>query len=130
MRFCEQGGCVGIAVTGQFCEVHKNSTTRTAKARHPNDKWYAKQCWRGKYGVRRYKLLRSPICEFVAEDGKPCDRKAEDVHHIDGSWKETSNWQLFMGGVDMQNLMSLCKPHHSEITMSQIKDGTACQSKA
>jgi hypothetical protein len=130
MRFCEEGGCPNIAVTGMFCATHQNSTTRKVKQLHPNDKWYARAAWKGPYGVRRYKLLRNPICEFVSEKSEPCARRAEDVHHIDGTWKEKGDWQLFLGGVNMENLMSLCKCHHSEITMNQIKEGTSCPKTA
>ena len=53
-----------------------------------------------------------------------------DVHHIDGSWKEKSDWVLFIGGVGTlenptPNLMSLCHFHHSQITMDSIKSGEA-----
>ena len=125
MKFCEFTNCPNVAGGGLFCAEHKNAPRVEAKQRHPNDKFYARAAWRGPYGVRRYKLLRNPICEFVGEDGTHCARKAEDVHHIDSSWKQTGDWQLFMGGIDMQNLQSLCKPHHSAITMNQIKDGTS-----
>jgi hypothetical protein len=60
--------------------------------------------------------------------------RAQDVHHIDGSWKEKSDWILFIGGRGTledptPNLMSLCHFHHSKITMEQIKDGTACKNQ-
>lgn len=130
MRFCEEGRCPNIAVTGMFCAAHQNSTARKAKQLHPNDKWYARAAWKGPYGVRRYKLLRNPICEYVSEKNVPCACKADDVHHIDGTWKEKGDWQLFLGGINMENLMALCKAHHSEITMNQIKEGTSCPKTA
>jgi len=130
MQFCRIDGCPGIAKTGLFCDQHKNETTLSVRKRHPNEKWYSHMCWRGKYGVRRFKLRHSPICEYVAEDGTKCSARATDVHHIDGSWKETGNWELFLGGKGTlehpcPNLMSLCRVHHSEITMQQIKSGEA-----
>jgi hypothetical protein len=130
MEFCREPGCPGIAVTGRFCPDHKNSTTLTVRDRHPNEAWYGRAAWRGRYGVRRFKLRHTPNCEYVEKDGAHCTAKATDVHHIDGSWKETSNWVLFIGGVGTlenptPNLMSLCHFHHSQITMDSIKSGEA-----
>jgi hypothetical protein len=131
MNFCRIGGCPGIAKTGLFCGAHKDATTLSVRNRHPNEKWYTRKEWRGRWGVRRFKIRRDPICEYVEENGTKCTAHATDVHHIDGSWKETGNWILFIGGVGTlenptPNLMSLCRFHHSKITMEQIKDGTAC----
>jgi hypothetical protein len=131
MNFCRMDGCPGIANTGLFCEAHKGATTLSVRGRHPNEKWYTRKEWRGRWGVRRFKIRRDPVCEYVEENGTKCTAHATDVHHIDGSWKETGNWILFIGGVGTlenptPNLMSLCRFHHSKITMEQIKDGTAC----
>lgn len=130
MNFCRKDGCPGIATQGLFCPAHKNETALAARERHPNEKFYAKAAWKGTYGVRRFKLKRNPVCEFVAEDGTKCIAPTSDIHHVDGSWKETGDWTLFLGGVGTledpcPNLMSLCRRHHSEITMQAIKDGTA-----
>jgi len=125
MKFCDFTNCPNVAETGHFCAEHKDTPRVDARQRHPNDRFYGLAAWKGKYGVRRYKLLRNPICEFVEQNGTQCTHKAQDVHHIDSSWKETGDFRLFMGGIDMENLQSLCKPHHSAITMQQIKDGTS-----
>jgi 5-methylcytosine-specific restriction endonuclease McrA len=115
MKFCEEPGCPKIAKTGQFCEDHQNISTRTVTVRPPSDPWYAKAAWRGKYGVRRYKLKKNPMCE-------KCGEPATQVHHLDDSWKVTRNWFIFMGGYDAQLLQSLCTRCHSEETMKQIKE--------
>lgn len=137
MRFCDQPGCPGIAQTGAYCAEHQSAETRTSSraARHPNEAWYTKSAWRGVYGVRLYKLRRNPVCEYVATDGTKCTARATDVHHIDGSWKENSDWTLFIGGRGTledptPNLMSLCHRHHSDITMQQIKEGITCKSQS
>jgi hypothetical protein len=135
MQFCSEPNCPGIAKTGAYCDAHQNSAARTSQraARHPNEKWYSHRAWRGVYGVRNYKLRRNSVCEYVETDGTKCKCKAVDVHHIDGSWKETGGWEgwiLFIGGRGTledptPNLMSLCKAHHAKITMESIKEGTA-----
>ena len=135
MRFCEEPHCPGIAQTGNYCALHQSAESRTSQraARHPNEVWYTRKEWRGVYGVRRYKLRRDPICEYVETDGTKCPARACDVHHIDGSWKEKGGeegWILFIGGRGTlenptPNLMSLCKGHHARITMESIKEGTA-----
>jgi hypothetical protein len=137
MQFCNEPNCPGIAQTGAYCAAHQDVATRTSlrAARHPNEKWYSHRAWRGVHGVRRYKLRRDPICEYVSMDGTKCTAHACDVHHIDGSWKEKGDWVLFIGGRGTfenptPNLMSLCKAHHSEITMQQIKDGEACNAQS
>jgi hypothetical protein len=137
LRFCAEDGCPGIANTGSYCQAHQkpSSRTLTRSERHPNDRFYARAAWKGKFGVRAYKWRRNPICEYVEADGTKCTHATEDIHHIDGSWKETGDWTLFLGGKGTlenpcPNLMSLCKKHHSEITMQQIKDGTSCSSQS
>jgi len=131
MQFCREPNCPGIAKTGLFCEQHQTSTTLSLRGRHPNERWYYRKEWRGRWGVRRFKIRRDPICEYVEENGMKCAAHATDVHHIDGSWKEKGDWILFIGGVGTlenptPNLISLCRFHHSAITMQQIKEGEAC----
>jgi hypothetical protein len=123
MRFCEEPKCPNIAKTGNFCEVHSASSARTVK--QPSDPWYSRKEWRGKFGVRLFKLKRNPMCEL-------CGAKASQVHHLRDEWKVTRDWFLFMGGYNMEFLQSLCGKCHSEITMQQIKErgleGLQCKS--
>lgn len=65
---------------------------------------YAKAAWRGPYGVRNAKLRRDPMCEV-----RGCNRPATAVDHRKA---HHGDWNLFIGGNDMENLRSLCKPHH------------------
>jgi hypothetical protein len=113
MNFCAEPRCPNIAKTGNFCDDHKNTAARTV--RPPADPWYAKAAWRGRYGVRRYKLKQNPLCE-------KCGSPATQVHHTDDSWKVTRNWSIFLGGYNMELLQALCGPCHSEETMKQIKE--------
>jgi hypothetical protein len=113
MNFCSESGCPGIAKTGNFCEQHQSAASRTA--RQPSDPWYGRSEWRGKFGVRLYKLKQNPLCEN-------CGAKASQVHHTRDEWRVTRDWFLFMGGYNMEFLQSLCGKCHSEITMKQIKE--------
>ncbi len=117
MKFCAEGGCPGIATTGDFCESHKEATTRKTQnaPRHVQDKWYALAAWKGPYGVRAYKLKRNPQCEI-------CGAAAQDVHHL-RPWKDSASWFVFMGGIDMEFLQSLCKRCHARITMNEFQFG-------
>ena len=114
LSYCDQPGCSGLAKTGKFCPAHKeNNYQRDRVAMRPDlDRWYKRAAWCGSYGVRGYKLRRDPMCEVTN-----CQELATDVHHKDDSWKETGDWSLFIGGVNMSNLQSLCHGHHSKITL-------------
>jgi hypothetical protein len=110
-KFCANPGCTGIAETGRFCPPHTGNNYETAKNRTRREPWYDRAAWDV---VRSVKLQRSPMCEI--ED---CRDWASDVHHLDDSWRETRDWSLFIGGLNMSNLQALCHRHHSEITMSR-----------
>jgi hypothetical protein len=119
--FCAEPGCFCITQTGRFCDAHKGDNYLRRIIRPELDKWYSKRAWRDR--VRLMQLRRDPICEYV-DKGVHCAQPATDVHHIDGSWKETGDWTLFIGGVGTAedpapNLMSLCHEHHSRITMEE-----------
>ncbi len=124
MKFCEEGQCAGIAATGNFCPLHSDPVNRKERnaPRHAMDAWYRRREWRGVYGVRGMKIRRNPICEFVETDGTHCTRRACDVHHT-RPWKDTEDWFVFLGGIDMEFLQSLCKRHHSGITMHELMFG-------
>ena len=117
MNFCQEGGCVGIAVTGNFCPDHVDPINRRERntPRHVNDAWYRLAAWRGVYGVRNHKIRRNPQCEI-------CGKKAEQVHHL-RPWKDAGDWFLFLGGIDMEFLQSLCRKCHSAITWRELMYG-------
>jgi hypothetical protein len=117
-EFCREPGCFCIAKTGKFCDKHKMDNYLRRAIRPERDAWYGLAAWRGKNGLRLYKLRRNPMCEFEG-----CTKPATDVHHKDSSWKESGNWRLF---IDLKNLESLCHGHHSEITRGE----TQCKSQS
>jgi len=65
---------------------------------------YNRAIWRGPNGVRGLKLRRDPLCEILG-----CTNPATCVDHIK---KHRGDWTLFIGGNNMENLRSLCQPHH------------------
>jgi 5-methylcytosine-specific restriction enzyme A len=65
---------------------------------------YNRAAWRGPNGVRLAKLRRDPMCEV-----RGCTKPATAVDHIKA---HHGDWDLFIGGVDMVNLRSLCAEHH------------------
>jgi hypothetical protein len=118
MKFCSEGGCAGVAAVGDFCEAHTDPSTRAARnttPRHPLDKWYSRACWKGPNGVRGLKIRRCPNCEI-------CGAPAKDVHHT-RPWKDAADWFVFMGGIDLEFLQSLCKKCHAAITMREMQFG-------
>jgi hypothetical protein len=118
-RFCAEPCCNGIAHTGKFCATHAedNYVVRRLKAAEEHRysprtrRWYSLAAWRSrKRGLRAWQLMMEPVCQV-------CFRyAAKDVHHIDGSWRESENWMLF---IDRKNLMSLCHECHSKITAKE-----------
>ena len=107
IRFCIASGCTRLARNSQRCELHKGLPDQQ-RIRPQLDAWYDKAIWRKK--LRPMKLRRSPMCEICGT------APATDVHHIDGSWKITRDWRLF---VDLDNMQSLCHPCHSRETMKE-----------
>jgi len=119
MRFCSEDGCPDVALSGSFCEKHADPLNRKVQnaPRHERDAWYKRAAWCGKYGVRLFKLQRTPLCEI-------CGNKATQVHHLREEWKEKGDWFLFMGGYDMEFLQSLCGRCHARISMKNLMYGT------
>lgn len=120
MRLCDEGGCSGIALTGNFCPLHTDPLKRKKRnaPRHVNDAFYRRAAWKGPYGVRGMKIRRNPICEIPG-----CGKRATQVHHLREEWKENGDWFLFLGGIDMEFLQSLCASCHARISMQQMQYG-------
>lgn len=126
-RFCQEPGCSAVAQDGKFCPTHAKDNYQ-ARRREQADKqrtnaetrrWYKLAAWTSpKYGLRVWKLMQTPMCEAIDDDGQPCRKRATDVHHVDDTWREgrPGAWSLFM---TRENLMSLCHEHHSEITAKE-----------
>lgn len=111
LRFCLGGGCTGIAASGKYCAACLAAGAGKRVANSPFEKWYDTAAWRGSYGARGFKLRHFPMCEIEG-----CTKPATDVHHKDGSWKQTGDWRLF---ISQDNLLSLCHEDHSKITMEE-----------
>ena len=102
-RVCAEAGCPNDVVTRGRCRQH---ATRERKwNRSPNDAFYSSKPWRMS---RRKQLHDHPLCLYRDENGQECGAIADSVHHIvpieDGGAKRDPN-----------NLMSVCRPHHSAI---------------
>ena len=102
---------------GKFCPLHKANNYQQRRVRPECDAWYSRAAWCGVYGVRGYKLRQSPTCETP-----DCEKKSTDVHHLQ-DWKETRDWFVFMGGINMEFLQALCHAHHSAITLKEQRNG-------
>lgn len=81
------------------CPTHRRDPRPSAAARGYDAVWHA---------IRDRYLVGHPMCE---REG--CVRASVDVDHVDGSGPRGDNSD--------ENLMALCKPHHSEKTV--LSDG-------
>lgn len=68
--------------------------------------WYNRAVWRGEHGLRKKQLARHPLCD---QCGKP-------ANVVDHRKPHRGDWFLFCGGIDMENLRSLCKVCHDRLT--------------
>ena len=102
-QLCITPGCPREAVTRSRCRQH--ATQERKSNRSPFDAFYSSRAWKLS---RRKQLFDHPLCQYVLDDGTPCNAVADSVHHIvelrdDGPPR------------DPTNLMSCCRPHHSVI---------------
>ena len=103
-RPCSFPGCPKLT-SGRFCDEHaKVEAKRYEKYdRSPEIKKRYGAAWRA---IRDRYIAAHPLCEICKQNGKLTP--AEEVHHI---------LPLSQGGTHAEeNLMSLCKVCHSEIT--------------
>jgi 5-methylcytosine-specific restriction enzyme A len=102
-RLCLESGCANPAVTRGRCARHAAAQRKANRSRF--DSFYASKPWAMS---RRQQLYAYPLCQFRLEDGTECDHIADSVHHI---------IELEHGGRprDPENLMSLCRSHHSKL---------------
>ena len=82
--------------------------------RQQHHKLYSRAIWRGPNGVKLMKLRRDPMCEILG-----CTRPATCVDHRK---KHNGDFFLFCGGVNLENLRSLCAPHH-DAKKERYEDG-------
>lgn len=113
-RPCSFPGCPHLT-NGRFCEKNqKQENQRYEKYdRSPEMKKRYGIAWKR---IRDRHISQHPLCEVCKKNGRLTP--AEEVHNI---------VPLSRGGThDESNLMSLCKPCHSEIT---AKDGDRWHNK-
>ena len=108
-RPCSYPGCPNLTEE-RYCEEHKKLADRQYD-RYSRDKaarkLYASSEWKR---IRARFLAAHPLCEQCRKEGRLT--KATEVHHI---------LPLRRGGThDESNLMPLCKPCHSRIS---VRDG-------
>ena len=104
-RPCSYPGCPRLT-EGRFCEEHKKQAIRQYEryARDPVAKRRYGSVWQK---IRARFLSKHPLCEECRKEGRLT--KATEVHHI---------LPLDHGGThDESNLMALCKPCHSRISI-------------
>ena len=108
LKACAAQGCAKLfSGAGIYCDEHAKAKNHhyNKYERDPEAKKRYGYHWRK---VREYFLKGHPLCEMCRKDGRLT--KATEVHHI---------IPLGKGGThDPNNLMALCKPCHSRITIS------------
>lgn len=102
---CSYPGCRRIVIHGR-CAEHRHRASR--EKNRPGDPFYSGRRWRK---LRAMKLGEQPLCEECIKLGVA--RAADEVHHaVPRSVDESREF-------DWDNLVSLCKSHHSKITASE-----------
>ena len=111
-RPCRYSGCSNLTVDSSgYCNVHKPLVIRQRNnffnkfcRPYKNSERYGYQ-WRK---LRNCFLASNPLCEMCKQEGKFTE--ATEVHHVK---------PLADGGTNnFENLMPLCKPCHSKITLT------------
>lgn len=110
-RPCSQQGCPRLT-DSQYCDEHKKEAA-TFYNRYQRDPETAKRYGRAWQKIRKEQLRKQPLCEMCLRHGRATP--ADQVHHIK---------PLAQGGThDRSNLMSICAPCHSAITMKESRQG-------
>ena len=103
-RPCSHPGCPNLT-HGRFCEEHAKQEAKRYE-KYDRDPVAKKRYGRAWKRIRDRYIKAHPLCEQCKKNGTLTP--AEEVHHIK---------PLSSGGKnDEDNLMSLCKSCHSEIT--------------
>ena len=106
-RPCRQKNCPRLTDRKSgYCEEHEKTASSTYNrfSRRPENKKFYNYQWRK---LRERFLHQNPLCEMCKSKGRYTT--ATEVHHIK---------PLSEGGTnDFENLMALCKPCHSGITI-------------
>lgn len=69
--------------------------------------------------LRNWYFIKNPLCELCLKEG--ISKEGEDVHHIVSPFKYKSNLDKVRElAFNKDNLMTLCKEHHSAIHSGKI----------
>ncbi len=105
-RPCAYPGCGQLAVREQYCAVHQKTVDKHYN-QFERDPVSNKRYGRSWKRIRDRYIRLHPLCEECQRENKLT--AAEEVHHILPLAKG--------GGNEAENLMALCKPCHSRITV-------------
>jgi 5-methylcytosine-specific restriction endonuclease McrA len=114
IRLCVEPRCPSPATARGRCDEHRKALERERsrdRRATAHKRFYDTKRW--KLTARHYRF-HNPLCEYEVEDGKQCGQIAAHVHHI---------VDIADGGAlyDPENLMAVCKPHHSRITLERLR---------
>ncbi|WP_460056404.1 HNH endonuclease [Pseudolactococcus yaeyamensis] len=108
---CKYQSCPHLTDT-DYCEEHKNQA-RKRYERYERDPETSRRYGKPWRKIRERYVAQHPLCEQCFDEG--CLRPVEHVHHIQ---------ELSQGGSnDFNNLMSLCKHHHSKEHLTRRNKG-------
>ena len=111
-RPCNYPGCPEL-ITGKdrHCDAHRKQRRAESDKRRTNQverNFYSSAAWKS---IRKAKLIDSPFCVWILPDGTTCNAIATDVDHKERRVDASSD--------AMDNLVTLCHPHHSLKTVMQ-----------
>ena len=105
-RRCVMPGCPNYAEGGSYCAAHRKDYNKLI--RDPAVQKHYDRRWKK---IRDIFLAKHPLCQQCQLAGRLTP--ATEVHHIK---------PVVDGGTDADaNLMALCKPCHSRITMEEVR---------
>lgn len=102
---CGYTGCPALVEAGtRYCPGHRKIYNQRGNAAHYDRRWRK---------ISKLHLSKNPLCAECQRAGRLTP--ATETHHI---------IPVSAGGSDAEeNLMALCKPCHSRISMEEIRNG-------
>jgi 5-methylcytosine-specific restriction endonuclease McrA len=98
---------------GGYCLDHQKDNQRTRQQSDRGHKWYSTAHWQRVRNafISKYPL-RAVVCQAIDEfTGKMCGRPAKIIDHV---IPFRGSWELFVGGVDFENLQGMCQACHNK----------------
>jgi 5-methylcytosine-specific restriction enzyme A len=122
---CNERSCVNRTnERGGYCPEHKTSNQRARQQSDRGHHWYGWAIWREvKEGFRLKYPERACVCQWLetGSDGV-CGQTARIIDHV---IPFRGSWELFIGGVDFDNLQGLCQRHHNQKTAEEGQEVAA-----